>query len=86
MMRRDMADDELACQELVELVTDYLEDALPAEMRLRFDQHLAGCPGCRVYLEQTEHTIRAARALGVSVLSPADRAELLRLFDVWARG
>jgi anti-sigma factor RsiW len=86
MMRRDMADDDLACQDLVELVTDYLEDALPAEIRLRFDRHLASCPGCRVYLAQTEHAIRAARALGVAVLSPTDRAALLRLFDDWARG
>ncbi|HEU5432435.1 MAG TPA: zf-HC2 domain-containing protein [Thermomicrobiales bacterium] len=85
MMRRDMADDELACQELVEIVTDYLEDALPADLRRRFERHLAGCPGCRVYLEQSEQTIRAARGLGVAVLSPADRAELLRLFEVWAQ-
>ena len=42
--------EDLACQELVELVTDYLEDALPPEERARFDAHLAECPGCSNYL------------------------------------
>ena len=34
---------ELTCQELVELVSDYLEGALSPEDRRRFEEHLAGC-------------------------------------------
>jgi len=39
----------LSCQELVELVTDYLEGALEPADRLRFDSHIAGCVGCTRY-------------------------------------
>ena len=39
--------DELTCQELVELVTDYLEDALSPAERVRFEEHLIVCPDAR---------------------------------------
>jgi len=42
---------ELTCRALVELVTDYLEDALPAEDRRRVEEHLATCPRCRRLVE-----------------------------------
>lgn len=42
---------DLTCQELVELVTEYLEGALPPGKRVRFEQHLAVCLGCTTYLE-----------------------------------
>jgi MFS family permease len=49
--------DELACKQLVELVADYLDDALSPEMRARFEEHLAGCDGCNTYLSQTQRVI-----------------------------
>lgn len=49
---------DLACNELVELVTDYLEDALPEPERTRFEAHLATCEGCESYLAQMKATIR----------------------------
>ena len=51
-------DRELACQEVVELVTSYLDDALSAEDRERFEEHLVFCDGCENYLEQMRMTIR----------------------------
>jgi MFS family permease len=48
---------ELACKQLVELVADYLDDALPPEMRARFEEHLAGCDGCATYLSQTQRVM-----------------------------
>jgi anti-sigma factor RsiW len=54
----------MTCQELVELVTDYLEDALPPEDAARFEEHLAACPGCETYLEQVRSTIAVTRAGG----------------------
>jgi anti-sigma factor RsiW len=48
----------LTCQQLVELVTDYFEDALTPAERDRFDAHLAVCPGCEHYLEQMRITMR----------------------------
>jgi putative zinc finger protein len=86
MMDQGVADDDLACQALVELVTDYLEEALPAATRRRFKRQLAGCAGCRIYLTQSAQTIRAARAFGVASLPPADRAALLALFRDWGHG
>ena len=44
--------DDLACTEEVELITDYLEGALPAARRRRLEAHLATCPGCTEYLAQ----------------------------------
>ena len=51
----------MSCQELVELVTDYLEGALSEEDRARFDEHLAECAGCRAYLAQMRSTLRVVR-------------------------
>ena len=56
-MRRSGVDPDLACRELVELVTDYLENALPATERARFEAHLADCEGCDAYVEQVRATI-----------------------------
>jgi anti-sigma factor RsiW len=53
----------LSCKEMVELVTDYLEDALPADMRNRFDRHLAACHPCVVYVDQMRQTIAALGTL-----------------------
>ena len=77
---------ELTCQELVELVTDYLEGALPAAERARFEEHLAGCSGCRTYLEQMRQTIRMAHKLSEDSFSPEAKEELLRLFRNWKGG
>lgn len=74
---------ELTCQELVELVTSYLENTLPAAERARFDAHLAGCPGCTNYVEQARATIEIAGRLNESSLPPAARDELLSVFRHW---
>src|SRR5215211_6615212 len=54
---------ELACQQLVELVAEYLDDALSLEMKARFEEHLAGCDGCTTYLSQTQQIIAELRGL-----------------------
>jgi anti-sigma factor RsiW len=59
-MDRSAATD-LECRELVELVTDYLEDELPPAERERFEAHLAECEGCERHLEQMRVTIRLTR-------------------------
>jgi anti-sigma factor RsiW len=68
---------ELSCQELVALVTDYFERALPAEDVQRFEAHLAECDGCQTYLEQMRQTI--------VLLGPPARERLLVLFRDWRR-
>lgn len=74
---------EMTCQELVELVTDYLEDALPASERVRFEDHLANCTGCRRYLEQMRQTIVVVGRLREDDVAPATRDEMLALFRTW---
>jgi anti-sigma factor RsiW len=75
--------EELSCQELVELVTDYLEGALPDELHERFERHVAHCSGCRTYLEQMRATIRATGALPVESVSPEAERTLLDAFRGW---
>ena len=81
-----MAIDELTCQELVELVTEYLEGALPPADRARFEEHLDNCLNCRAYLEQMRQTIRTLRSLPEDALAPDARDELLRAFRSWRSG
>ncbi len=50
----------LPCQQVVEMVTDYLEGALSPADHLRFEAHLANCPHCTEYLAQIRETIRLA--------------------------
>lgn len=54
---------ELVCQQWVEVVTEYLEGTLPADLQAAADRHLADCPHCREYLEQMRRTISLARIL-----------------------
>jgi predicted MFS family arabinose efflux permease len=54
---------ELACKQLVELVADYLDDALSAEVKAKVEEHLAGCDGCTIYLSQTQRIIAELRDL-----------------------
>jgi predicted anti-sigma-YlaC factor YlaD len=77
--------DELACKELVELVTEYLEGTLPDRERARFGEHLGLCPGCRAYLEQMRQTIRVLGPLSEESIAPRAREELLRAFRDWKR-
>jgi hypothetical protein len=77
---------ELTCQEFVELVTDYLEGALPDGERMRFDDHMAGCTGCTRYLEQMRWTITTAGRLRENDLSPAVRDEMIAVFRTWKSG
>lgn len=73
----------MRCQELVELVSDYLEGALSPADRARFDAHLATCEGCTRYVEQMRLTIRLAGRLTAESMSPEARDALLRAFRDW---
>jgi hypothetical protein len=75
--------EELSCQELVELVTDYLEGALPSELHDRFERHIAHCSGCQTYLQQMRATIRATGTLTVESVTPDAESTLLDAFRGW---
>jgi anti-sigma factor RsiW len=79
-------DDELSCRELVELVTDYLEDALPPAERARFEKHIATCDGCDAYLIQMRETIVVLGTLPADELSREAEDALRAAFRDWQAG
>ncbi len=71
------------CQEMVELLTDYLEGSLPRSQRRRFEAHLAACEHCSEYLEQMRATIAATGQLREADLTPEMREEFGEIFRRW---
>ena len=74
---------EMPCQELVEVITAYLEGTLPEPDRTRFEEHLATCDPCVTYVEQMRVTVAALRGLDDEQIPDRDRRELLALFRNW---
>jgi len=70
----------LDCNELVELVTAYLDGALDPDTRARFDSHLLDCDGCENYLQQFRETVRTVGKITDNELDPAFRNRLLDAF------
>ena len=80
----DLSITELTCREMVELVSDYLEEALADHDRARFEQHLVLCDGCTAYLDQMRRTVALVGRLRDDVLDPPTRDRLLETFRAWA--
>jgi anti-sigma factor RsiW len=74
----------LTCQELAELITDYLEGALTRWQRARFTLHIAGCRNCRRYVEQMRATIAIAGRIRAEDIRGEARDELMAAFRGWA--
>jgi len=79
----DDARKEMACQELVEVITDYMEGTLPEVDRGRFEAHLASCSACQEHLEQMRAVVRLTGRLTPSSLDPATVDSLLSAFRRW---
>ncbi len=79
------AETDLTCRELVELVTEYLEDSLPEPERARLDAHLDACEACRAYVDQMRTTVRLTRDAGGAVEVPGMDG-LLEAFRGYQRG
>ena len=76
----DLPPDDLACREVVEMVTEYFEGVLPAEQAGRLERHLEVCPGCSEYLEQMRTLAVSLGGIGVEALPVEMRDELLAAF------
>ena len=76
----------ISCREVVELLSDYLDGALPEPERVRVDEHVAGCDGCTLVLDELRETIRLTGMLTVEHLNDAQRATLLDAFRDWKTG
>ena len=73
----------MKCRDVVELMTDYLEGALSARDRERFEEHIAGCNGCRAYLEQLRLTLKAVSRLADEPIPEKVQLELTAAFRTW---
>ena len=73
----------LACIELVEVITDYLEGAMPARKRRLLEQHLTACDGCEAYVEQMRRTIETTGRLRQEDIPPELEERLLVAFETW---
>ena len=76
---------ELTCKELVELVTEYLDGAMPAAERGRFEAHLATCEACTTYLDQMKTTIAVSGQLREEALPEDAKRDLLEAFRRWKK-
>lgn len=88
LIRRDwgcvtMSDESLRCRFIVQLLTDYLEDALSSPVHNRVAEHLAECDACSAFLDQMRAIIRAIGTTDVDQLSPDTRQALLSQFRGW---
>jgi predicted anti-sigma-YlaC factor YlaD len=86
IFRRRSGDPGLSCQEMVELVTDYLEGALSPADNARFEAHIAVCEGCTMYLRQMREMLEVLGELTTDSLSPQAETELLATFRDWKTG
>jgi predicted anti-sigma-YlaC factor YlaD len=76
----------ITCQEVVELVNDYLEGELhPDEMAL-FEQHLNFCDGCVLYVDQLRITVATLGTVAEEDVPPEAREQLMSAFRDWKRG
>lgn len=69
----------MTCRELIDVLDDYLDGALPDDLRADLERHLADCAPCRAYLS----TYRKTRDLGAAATRaemPADMRDRLRRF------
>lgn len=73
----------MACQDFVELVTDYLEDHLDARTRARFEAHLELCPPCVRYLQQIRDSREILGRVELDTISAGARDQLLTAFRTW---
>ena len=82
-MDRNGAD--LSCDEVVRLVSDYLEGALRRTEAARFEAHIVMCDGCSTYLDQMRETIRLVGELPEESIPDATWNRLRDAFRDWKR-
>ena len=75
--------DALSCQELIELVTGYVEGTLSPADRTRFESHLGVCADCQHYLDQMRQTILLVGALAEQDIPDDAKERLLYAFRSW---
>ena len=72
-----------ACNQVVELATEYIEHALPAELVEQFEMHLNLCDGCSAFIGQIRTTAELGGRLTEDEIPEKTKAELLAAFRDW---
>ena len=75
---------QIVCRDLLELITSYLDGALPADVQAAVEEHLSCCDGCTTVLEEFRTTIALTGTLTEEQVSDAQRDTLLAAFRGWA--
>ena len=78
-----MSEQGLTCQEVIELLSSYIEGGLTVDDRRRVDEHLALCDGCTTYLEQMRETIRLSGMVTEEQVPEDEKTVLLAAFRDW---
>ena len=82
---RPHSDDHVTCQDVVELVTAYLDGALAADQTTLFEQHLNFCDGCVTYVDQIRVTVATVGRASEEDVPPEARDRLMAAFRDWRR-
>jgi anti-sigma factor RsiW len=75
---------QIVCRDLLELITGYLDDALPADVHAAVEEHLSGCDGCTTVLQEFRITIAMTGTLTEEQITDTQRDTLLAAFRGWA--
>ena len=75
---------QIACRDLLELISSYLDGALPADVHAAIEQHVSGCDGCTAVLEEFRITIAMTGTLTEDQITDAQRDTMLAAFRGWA--
>ena len=67
----------LTCEQLLDYLSDYIDNNLSEELALAAQEHLATCDNCRVVLDSTQQMILLYREKGKQQVIPASRQQSL---------
>jgi anti-sigma factor RsiW len=73
---------DVACQDVVQLITEYLDGELPDDVRAQVDEHLVGCDGCQNVLAQWRTVIALAGRLTEADVDNTDEITRDRLISI----
>jgi anti-sigma factor RsiW len=71
----------MACENVVQLITAYLDGDLPDDVRAEVDEHLDGCDGCQNVLAQWRTIIALAGRLTEADVDNTDEITRDRLIS-----
>ncbi|WP_420629110.1 anti-sigma factor family protein [Candidatus Leptofilum sp.] len=66
----------MKCEELLQYLSDYIDQELEDELIAEAQEHLATCQNCRVVLDSTQQTIFLFREQGKRTIPAQSRARL----------